>query len=455
LRRQIRKSLAAGTLAALCLLASGCGSFKFAASPEELYQLPQLPAEYTALNSSISALLSAGEEYAAPVSGSNTQSVQMVDLDGDGHEEALAFLRNSAEEKPLKIHIFAQDGDGYRQSALIEGSGTAIYSVAYRDLDGDGVQEILVGWKAAADLQALSVYSLADSGPVELAQSGYVKYAVTDLNRSRPELELAVLHADEQGNSVADLYTWQREGSPGALGKTSGARLSMTMAELNAGRVSSGTLRNGAAALFVSGVSDSGEEIIDVLTLKDGELTNIVLSDTTGVTTELFRYLSLYPNDINGDGVTEAPASEPLPTLGPDAAYLVGWRSYDESGEGNTIGYTYHNIDDGWYLELPEAWKGIISVTRTQSGVNETATTFSIWDGVDSAEDFLRIYTITGSGREAKASRSGRFILNRQVETIYAAELLEANSSWSCGITEDALRGRFKRITTEWRASDN
>lgn len=452
MKRQIRKPLAAGTLAALCLLASGCGSFKFAASPEELYQLPQLPAEYTALNSSISALLSAGEEYAAPVSGTNTQSVQMVDLDGDGHEEALAFLRNSAEEKPLKIHVFAQDGDSYRQSAVIEGSGTAIYSVAYRDLDGDGVQEILVGWKAAADLQALSVYSLRDSGPVELAQAGYVKYAVTDLDRSRPELEVAVLHTDEQGSSVADLYTFQQDG---ALGKTSSARLSMTMAELNAGRVSSGTLRNGASALFVSGVSDSGEEIIDVLTLRDGELANIVLSDTTGVTTELFRYLSLYPNDINSDGITEAPVPEPLPTLGPDMAYLVGWRSYDENGEARTVGYTYHNIDDGWYLELPEAWKGIICVTRSQSGVNEIATTFSIWDGVESVEDFLRIYTITGSGREVRASKDNRFVLSRQAETIYAAELLQANSSWSCGITEDALRGSFKRITTEWRASDN
>ena len=47
-----------GALAALCLCmlltASGCG---FTLSPEDLYSLPQLPAEYTELNNSINALV--------------------------------------------------------------------------------------------------------------------------------------------------------------------------------------------------------------------------------------------------------------------------------------------------------------------------------------------------------------------------------------------------------------
>lgn len=52
---------------------------------------------------------------------------------------------------------------------------------------------------------------------------------------------------------------------------------------------------------------------------------------------------------------------------------------------------------------------------------------------------FLRITAITGTSRESKAVRGGRFVLVRKAETIYAAELLEANDSWSYG--HDGGRG--------------
>ena len=60
--------------------------------PTDLYSLPQLPEEYTELNSSLNQLLESGAEYAAPVSGSNIQPVQLEDLDGDGEEGGAGLL---------------------------------------------------------------------------------------------------------------------------------------------------------------------------------------------------------------------------------------------------------------------------------------------------------------------------------------------------------------------------
>ena len=64
------------------------------------YRLPKLAGEYESLESQIDALLTNGAEYAAPTSGSNLQSVQMIDLDGDGSEEAVAFFRRASDKKP-------------------------------------------------------------------------------------------------------------------------------------------------------------------------------------------------------------------------------------------------------------------------------------------------------------------------------------------------------------------
>ena len=107
MRQRIQRMLTAAVGLLLLLSASGCG---FSFSPTDLYSLPQLPEEYTELNSSLNQLLESGAEYAAPVSGSNIQPVQLEDLDGDGEEEALAFFRNSADEKPLKIYIWWAGG---------------------------------------------------------------------------------------------------------------------------------------------------------------------------------------------------------------------------------------------------------------------------------------------------------------------------------------------------------
>ena len=128
-KRRIMSGLLALCIALSVLPLSACTAPKLTLDPEELYALPELPERYTALNKQLSAIQESGAEYAAPVSGSNIQPVQMMDLDGDGREEALAFFRQSDGEKPLKIHIFTADDDNsYRQAAVIEGSGLAIYS---------------------------------------------------------------------------------------------------------------------------------------------------------------------------------------------------------------------------------------------------------------------------------------------------------------------------------------
>ena len=175
----MKKILAAWILALTAILTCGCD---LALSPQDLYGLPKLPAEYTALDSEINAILAEGAEYAAPTSGRNIQPVQLEDLDGDGQEEAVAFFRNASDEKPLKICIFSADGESYRQTALIESSGTSIYSISYSDLNADGHTELIVGWRVTTDLLALVVYTVGNGGAVELLRTNYVRYAVTNLN---------------------------------------------------------------------------------------------------------------------------------------------------------------------------------------------------------------------------------------------------------------------------------
>ena len=442
--------LMAGVLA---LLTCGCG---FAFSPEDLYSLPALPVEYTELNNCINQMIDQGAEYAAPVSGTNIQPVQMKDLDGDGQQEAVAFFRNSSDEKPLKICIYTAVEDTYAQTAMIEGSGTAIYSIEYSDLDNDGKQELIVGWRVSTDAQALTVYSLQGAQPEELMRTNYVKYALTDLDQD-DLLEMVVLRSDEEGNGLADYYRWKDS----MLSMESYVRISSTMAELSGqqGRVQKGTLSDGVPALFITGVEDGAWAVTDILTIWEGELCNLLISDVTGVSQEIVAYHGLYPTDINNDGIMELPQTLMASGWGESewTSYRwVNWRTYDSAGTEKLVLNTYHNTEDGWYLELPEQWRGKVLISRSV-GTDEVTVTFSILgaDMTEAPEPFLQITTLTGSSREIKATRGGRIILRRQVERIFTAELLEAGKTWQYGITEDQVREAFNLITTEWMAGDN
>lgn len=451
----IRRGLLAAVMLLAALMLSGCsGMPKLTFNPEDLYSLPTLPAKYTELNKQLSAILNSGAEYAAPTSGTDIQPVQLVDLNGDGRAEAVAFFRDTSAEKPLKIYIFTAVGDSYEQTELIEGSGTGIYSIDYEDLDGDGQMELAVGWKITVDVQALEVYDLRPTGAEVLLRTNYVKYTTADLNQDQRQ-ELVVIRADNEGVGIADYYSWQEDGS---LTSQSSARISATMAELSQqGRVTKGMLRGDVPAIFVTGVTDFPKTITDILAVRNGELSNIVLSEVTGVSSEIALYCSLYPADINGDGLTEVP--EPTVLISPmddESIYRqIDWRCYDDTGASETVLRTYHAMEDGWYLQMPETWNGRIYVSRS-SAQDEATVTFYICEEPQELEPFLRITAITGTSREVKAVRGNRFILSRrQPETIYTAELLEANDGWEYGLTPDEVRAAFSMIMPEWAAGDN
>lgn len=229
----------------------------------------------------------------------------------------------------------------------------------------------------------------------------------------------------------------------------------MTMAELSQqGRITVGVLRSSTPALFVTGVADSTRAITDVLVLRGGELTNLVLSAMTGVSGESSRFCTLYPTDINGDGVTEVPRTVPL--SGDEestASQRIDWISYDASGLAAKALSTYHAVEDGWYLRLPEGWAENIQAART-SGGEETAVTFYVEQDTTAGRTAAH-HRAQRRGPGAAGGEDGRFILSRNGGVIYVGELLKGNEDWKYSVTEDQVRSAFGLITREWSAGDN
>lgn len=436
LRRVKRYILLTGLSALLAALLTGCGFSD--ASVEELFTLPRMAEEYTGLTKELDDLIAQGYEYASPTGGRNIQSVQMVDLDGDRQQEALAFFRMSSDEKPLKIFVFRLEDGTYTRFCTIESSGSAIDSVYYQDLNGDGRRELIVGWRISAEVQTVAVYTV-EREPVALMSSGYNRFTMQDLNGdSIPSL--LVLRTDGNSQSVAEFYGWQDE----QMGVAYRCVLSSSMASLNRGSMVSGRVDADTPALFITGVDEQGMAVTDILVFRQElGLVNLALTgSTTGVSNAVFAYRQLPPQDIDGDGSIEIPDPDPS-WSGEQTDGLVRWMRCSGDGELSVAVETYHSLSCGWYLNIPESWWDWNVEAVTGSISNENQLNLNI-----NGDPVLSIYTITGENRENRGRLGKRIVLRRQTATVYAGELYDAGAYY--GMDEDLLRRSFNLIVGTW-----
>ena len=432
-----RKWLVILSALALSCLLSGCLS---SATVEDMFTLPQPPIEYTELAERINQLIAAGYEYASPTGGQNIQSVQMVDLNQDGQNEAVAFFRRLSDEKPLKIMVFSAASDTYELVCTIESSGTSVDSVQYQDMNADGFLDLIVGWRISSDLQSVAVYAV-DEEPLVLLQSVYTRYSIQELDGDGMP-SLLLLRSDAEGVSAAEFYGWRGD----AMTMVHRSVLSMTMVELSSGSVVSGMLEKDRPAVFVTGVNELGMAVTDILVCSDnGTLVNAAVDRSTGVPAIVYPYRQLQPQDINGDGIIEIPAPAVQSEPGKQSDGLVDWLQCSIDGDVDRVCTTYHCISSGWYLMIPEEWQDKVTTVAVDSTINEAQVQFRMEN-----EPVLAVYAITGENRENRAMRGDRVVLRRQTALVYAGELLEGAKKWE--YTEEQLRSDFRLIVLSWRS---
>ena len=459
MRHNIQRGLL-GTLAlGLAALLSGC-VFQ---PVDKLYTLPVLPQEYKDLQTTIEATMSElGAEYATINYGSNTSTIQLLDMDGDGEQETAAvFLRvTSAEEQPMRVCLFRQ-GDGreegdhtYRQVHMLSGEGDSINSVAYEDLTGDGSREIIVSWQLSGGVHILSAYSLLGTEADQLMNTAYNEsYIVADLNEDgRQEIMVFQQDSSGEGNNLAEYYEYQ----DGAMTITSVTALSDGMRDVVSSEV--GRLADGRLGVYVA-VELEGGILTDILVLEKDGLVNVTRDIESGASLATARsYTEGGTTDINSDGVLEIPRPQLLTPLDPEndsAQYLIYWQQFGSDGKGSTSCVTYHTVTDSWYLNLPNGWDpGNIAVSRDDSlsSRGERAVTFYYWpkreEGDPPPKKFLTVYRLTGSNRNARSKLADRFTLYTDSNATYCAVL--DDGVWDCGLDQESIAQRFKLITVEW-----
>ena len=475
-----KRTALALTLAVLLTL-SGC-LFR---SPDDLYRQPEKSPGYEQLNAAIRAARTGLEaefgtrvEDVTIMAGDNTASIQLQDLDGDGlRESAVTFFRVPGIEKPIKIYIFTQIGEEYVPTGVVEGEGSAVYAIAYAQINGEGRKELAVNWQINSGAYQLVVYTLDEvelpgedmNGEEALAavramtradlmgserlltrcsvaSDGSSGCRLLDMDQDT-RIEILVTRMDAVGPSQVELYSWE-DGAIASLGVT---ELSAGINAIN--RIRTNYLAGGYSqpALYVTSTLVEGGRVIDVVSYLNGELTNVSMGPE-GVSRDLIQgYTEINPTDINQDGVAEVPSPFQLPSYGESVSsnfWLIDWAQYDQRGNRNPVLTTYHNVSDGWYLIIPESWRSQISISRNDQVTGRREVVFSHWLGEErEPEPFLSIYRMSSS-RTADLEEDGWVILREEENITYSARFHD--DGWNCGLDEMDLLERFNTIKRSW-----
>lgn len=428
-------------LAVAALLLCGCSM----QTVEDLYCLPERSDQYTNLQSVINSAMSS-MDYSAPLSGENQQTVQAVDLDGDGDSEYLLFAKDSS-EKPLHIFVFSGDGGKYELLDTIESTGSAFDKVEYIQMDGIAGYEIVVGRQVSDQVvRSVSVYSLAGGQMEQLMTANYSQFLTSDLDRNGSS-ELFILRPAETGKGVAVVYSIKGE----TLERSQ--EVDMSEPAENIKRIMLGKLQDGKAAVYVaSSVSGSDGIITDVYILQSGDLRNVSFSNESGTSVQTLRNYYVYADDVDNDGVLELPSLITMKQTGEktdvSSQYIIRWYAMKSDGSEVDKMYTYHNFVGGWYLELSESIASRFTVSQMGSSYE-----FRLWDEeYTQTENLLTLYVLTGQKREEQAVIDNRFILSRNESTIYAANLEAVSAAY--GLTKESLIAGFNLIQQDWNTGE-
>lgn len=335
-------------------------------------------------------------KLAYPKNGEYRSAVIMEDFTGDGEKDAIGFLQ--LENGMTRAQFMTKQNGQWTTLKKFANTAALVDRVLFGDLNGDGVQDVVIGWGNSQTRRSATVcaYLYDPSGLIE-----EIPLAVVPSETSATIPYDDILMTDFDSDGITELFVIQSfiaaaddtaEDIPAkaevfALQDKAFVSLYATAADNNINKYSAlsfGSLGNGHFGVIVDGSTSNGILSTQIFFL-DGDAQSLIAypsraADDLGAADPFSRptTLSLLSRDINGDRILDIPQVSLLPAISADnsdsTSYLVNWTNFTKDADGQVILknvlYSLINREENYYFRIPAAFKDKITAlnnTRLRS----------------------------------------------------------------------------------------
>ncbi|MBQ4578494.1 MAG: hypothetical protein IJA84_05465 [Clostridia bacterium] len=437
----VKKCLYLACLSLALLLLGGC-SLKFG---DSLLLLPKVPTEYVQLQQQLNTILQQGAVYAVADSGMNRQAVQLVDLDGAGDEEALAFFRT--ETGAYQVYAFRKEGEHYTRIGMAEGYGNSLRAIYYPTL-GDGRLGLAMCWGFdEGGSYGMTVYNFGDSGMTVLMDIQYADVAIEDIDGDGAQ-EMAFAVRD----SVTGLYSARvcqfRDDQYRVLYEVPMCLEVRSVASMRFGKVD----RN-QVGLYIDSVATTGGYVTDLIWYDGRMAANRTIDQASGSGAKTWRPTSVFCTDVSGDGRVDVPVSHTF-SYEPNETELrsrLDWVNYDELGAETLVSSTLHRASENWYLVWPESWGEQVRLDSV-STVSLSQTVCWTPGPEGQRQRLLTVYLFTGDSRENDAALYRK--LQPLASNAYGLYRCDLHESDPASLTLEQVRSLFHTVEVSWNSEE-
>lgn len=393
-KKAYKKAASFITILAVMLTLSGCAA-SLDMTTDDFLSPPRARGEMYEIDKVLKQSVKEKFTLRYPTEGEHRSAYILTNLTGgDTTEFALAFysVLNTENVATMHLNLMKKTGDNWISISDISVSAVGVEKVDIIDLNNDDIKEIVVGWNIYGGVdKRVMVYSLKGLSLIPRIQEVYTEFMCCELKSNNQKGLFVLEHNKTESIASAKYFTFDANGVR-ELGNCDldGSATSFSKPILS-------KLTNGKPAVFVDETVGSGMQT-EIVYFKGQKLVSPLYQKTPQTVLPTYRNEQIACMDIDGDKLIEIPLRLSddefvFNSASPSQNPIIRWSTYNGVNFKTSM-YAAMNYTDGYFLEIPEKWLNVITISRD---AENRLRTIYLWDSESETVlgELVRIRTIS------------------------------------------------------------
>lgn len=343
---------------------SGCSFNNF--EPSNLMHPPKATGEMAQIQDLIEKTVGADIFFKYPQNGDFKSAIIMHDLDGDDQDEAIAVYQTSAQDTQSYIMIIDKIEEAWQVVKTITAKNTDLDKVCFGDINGDGKDDIILGWSSYTNYGkeiTVILYENANYNVITPKET-YSDILVNDFDGDGKSeiLTLSLSKREdsqvEEGEKAAKAKLIKFDNNSNDVVVIGSTFIDSTVVKYN--HVKFGKIDSSQNGAVIDAVTDKGRTTSEIVywDKNENKLKAPLYNSKTLSSTTFLRDSEIPSNDINNDGIIELPKVDLTDGSNEKYTYILSWFKYNTNNHRNDyVESIIMNVKDSYIFVIPNKWK--------------------------------------------------------------------------------------------------